>query len=470
MTSGSNPNSQFSTQPKLNPGVQIRNDIQDYDYQREVQDLHNLIDNIVSNGNLDYAKSLNGIISNDLQQHESTHIPMSLRKFFPNVNIESEINATADIIKELMESGYCTDANLYNILCDRFKVLTGIDINQYITKTKLSNTDWENVNHFNEFADAVLAKMQHDYANDPELQYPPLEMAYYSAHVYGDNPGYDGLCNPLRDVNIIPNVNERQSAQKILDFLSSNNVPSTFKDSGLNSLLESGFTADFYYDKDADKYILSFQGTQNLTDLIQDEAYLATGISQQHSLASMLADEIILSGIPIEKLTITGHSLGGGLAMLTGLKTGAETYAYNPLHISAKCAEAYGLDTSNDAKIHIYEIEGENIVRSAETIEAVTNPEYIFQGKLDIGEVTTVAKPESSVINHGITQLIKAIEFNGGEKTSNFIQGKNMLQAVKNLRTSKTYQARTTSIMIKTGPETEGITVGSSSRSDFRSR
>lgn len=464
MTNGVNQDSKSLTQPVLNQGVEIRNSIQDYDYQRQVQDLHNFADALVSNGNADYAKSLLNIIKRDQADNRfsNTSSLMLMRRYIPNV--ENEINATAELVKGLMDSGYGDPTNLTLFLQDRFKELTGITIGEYANIENPTYEVQETLNCFNEFADAVLAKLEHDYANNPKYEYKALEMSIYALHVYNDEnaAGWDNYCPPLRDVNNISTPEERKSAQSILDFLNEKNHSSDFQ-------------ADFYYDKDTDKYILAFRGTETkmpLEDWLNDGSYLCFGRSAQHDIASELADKIKESGIPIEKLTITGHSLGGGLALLAGLKTGAETYVYDPLHISDICKKHYGLNTDNTAHIHSYEQEKERLVKWGEIISnwvmtGAKNSEISREvmkdvnqppTPLSIGEQTKVELPSyvpsdnsaSSYFNHSQVDMISGLTYANKTKSDNFFTGKNFLLGIKAYRKSKSYEAPTSAIYIDT--------------------
>lgn len=114
-------------------------------------------------------------------------------------------------------------------------------------------------------------------------------------------------------------------------------------------------------------------------------ASLAT--SPQHDIAYNLAQVIKESGIPLDKIKITGHSLGGGLASIVGMITGCETYIYNPAHVSLEAAKHYKLDLSRQDNIHTYTAAPNEAVTIAENAlnsaiagaRSAANEDYLSQ-------------------------------------------------------------------------------------------
>ncbi|WP_347217959.1 PAAR-like protein [Chryseobacterium sp.] len=93
---------------------------------------------------------------------------------------------------------------------------------------------------------------------------------------------------------------------------------------------ESHYYADLY--KKDDKYVLAFRGTDptNMEDIAQD---LTQGVgikSDYYDKATKLAREMKKKGIfTAQNTSITGHSLGGGMAAAAGGASGFPTYTYN---------------------------------------------------------------------------------------------------------------------------------------------
>lgn len=499
MTGNNNPmDVNSSGQPQLNPGVEVRNDIDDYRYRQDVQRMHSSLDLIVTKGNIAYDQTLNTIIRQNIEEQQKSGVSMSLRQMIPNV--ENAVQSTALSLVDRMNAGYGSENDLTQALKEAFASLTDINVADYINKSNLTYEDQEILNRYNEFCDEVLSRMQKEFANRPEYQNDPYEMALYALHVYNDEGGsaYETWCTPLRDTSVIPTVSERGSAQLILDFLEKNYNTADFQ-------------ADFYYDKDKDKYVLAFRGSEPGVDFWHDGVFLTTGRSAQHDIAASLGQLIADSGLPIDKLTITGHSLGGGLALLAGAITGAETYVYDPLHLTNKTIQHYNLDISGQENFHCYQEKNEGLVSLGEKAALALNinnelakagltgnyfsaaDKLLLGNKLSgddknilnkpvelgstiiveipnkddklpaitpammenrLGEIATglfIKDDKSSVLNHSQLEMVKGLSATDWNRSSEYIHGRNMRQALARMRAEKPYRQGTSGIMISTG-------------------
>lgn len=346
------------TQPTLNPGVEIRNQIQDYDYQRKVQEAISEVERIVTGGPEAFNDCLNQLVNEDIAREKSDFISPGLRKMIPNV--ENAATWAADVFTGLVGEVPFTGADmrkeLSTYLEDEFRDLTGVDIDNLLNSGPLDMHQQEILNHYNEFCDLVLKRII-DSPKKEENSFDAVEMAAYALGVYKD----DGLelaeqyvnCTPLRDLALIKNPDEIDAVSKIIDFIKDNE--------GKHS-----FNSEIYYDRDRDRYILAFRGTKGRKDLDSDVQLAVTGAADQHNIVSKMADVILASGIPLDKLVITGHSMGGGQATHMGLRTGCLTYAYNPQHLSDAVVRNYKLDTSNQSNIYTYTAKNERFVAWSE--------------------------------------------------------------------------------------------------------
>lgn len=362
-TFGNNSTSPISGMPSQNAGVAIRNEMQDYAYQQSIQNGINAANSVIVPGTTDYNANVNKIIANDISSGNNAQVV--LKRMIPNLN--DRIAETARLLLDL----YKQDARSIDLLSqgplsrydrmlsDQFKALTGFDINELNAKIKPTPEELEILNSYNEYVDMVCKSAQ-DKLSAEEERVPELEMAAYSIAVYKDD-GTENITDyfrpsPLRDMSVIRNPQERNGAEKIVNFINENEG-------------KSGFNSEIYYDKDRGEYVVAIRGTEltKLGDLTADVRFAMLTTSAQHDIAYNLAQVIKDSGIPLDKIKITGHSLGGGLASIVGLITGCETYIYNPAHISLGAAEHYKLDLSQQDNIHTYTAAPNELVRGLET-------------------------------------------------------------------------------------------------------
>ena len=132
---------------------------------------------------------------------------------------------------------------------------------------------------------------------------------------------------------------------------------------------DAGFKADVYKDLKGN-YVLAFRGTNSdprdkgtrdlplldgwSKDWIDDNMAQGVGMgSKQYQNAIDLSIRL-KNKVGKDKLTITGHSLGGGLATAGGAATGCETYAYNPAGVHPNTYKMYGVETPDTSKVHTY--------------------------------------------------------------------------------------------------------------------
>lgn len=345
------------------------------------------------------------------------------------------------------------------MLSDQFKALTGFDIYELNNKIKPTPEELEILNSYNEYVDMVCKSAQ-DKLSAEEERVPELEMAAYSIAVYKDD-GIESITDyfkpsPLRDMSVIRNPQERNGAEKIVNFINENEG-------------KSGFNSEIYYDKDQDKYVIAIRGSEwkGLFDsetykdwLVADASFALLATSPQHDIAYNLAQVIKESGIPLDKIKITGHSLGGGLASIVGMITGCETYIYNPAHVSLEAAKNYKLDLSRQNNIHTYTapIEAVTLLETG-TSKAVAAIQPIRSGtgvpNSTIDHISLREKTEKMAIELGLPkEKLESVITVGGAYTAylnlgsqNIVEGadyhssKSIYQAIRSKDSSKKWMA-----------------------------
>lgn len=97
-----------------------------------------------------------------------------------------------------------------------------------------------------------------------------------------------------------------------------------------------GFHATLYKKNGEDKYVLAFRGTEvsEYLDFISDLFQFVTSVDLQYLYAAEITKYLLeTSTFNRNNLTLTGHSLGGGLATVAALKNGMKAYIFNPARI-----------------------------------------------------------------------------------------------------------------------------------------
>lgn len=122
----------------------------------------------------------------------------------------------------------------------------------------------------------------------------------------------------------------------------------------------SGMDAGVYENLDTNELALVFRGTETcdfpcsfkeLEDVARDAiADLAIGtgtVSDQFKDAFRFAQDVI-NGHPGVKITVAGHSLGGGLAQAVGAVLGLETFAFNSSPVPDHFFDTYSITLTNE--------------------------------------------------------------------------------------------------------------------------
>ncbi|MDO9312553.1 MAG: lipase [Nitrosomonas sp.] len=122
----------------------------------------------------------------------------------------------------------------------------------------------------------------------------------------------------------------------------------------------SGMDAGVYKNRDTNELALAFRGTETcdfpcsfkeLEDTARDaiaDAAIGTGtVSDQFKDAFRFAQGVV-SRYPGIKITVTGHSLGGGLAQAIGAVLGLETFAFNSSPVPDHFFDTYSITLPNE--------------------------------------------------------------------------------------------------------------------------
>ena len=130
-----------------------------------------------------------------------------------------------------------------------------------------------------------------------------------------------------------------------------------------------GFKADLYKDKNGN-YVLAFRGTNSdprdkgerdlpllpdwSKDWVDDNVAQGVGMGSEQYKDAIDLSRNVKNKVGKDRLTITGHSLGGGLATAGGAATGCETYAFNPAGVHPNTYKMYGVKNPDTSKVYTY--------------------------------------------------------------------------------------------------------------------
>ena len=146
-----------------------------------------------------------------------------------------------------------------------------------------------------------------------------------------------------------------------------------------NTKNNDGFHAEVFYNEKNEEYAVAFRGTEQIdphnqarnkisdiivdiakgekkvlgsltTDFIQGTGNSSTQYKMAKEVGEMIKQLSQESGL---KISITGHSLGGGLATVAGLVSGNQTYVYNPAGVHPNTIKEFNLEEQSSNCINI---------------------------------------------------------------------------------------------------------------------
>lgn len=274
-------------------------------------------------------------------------------------------NENKKYVSDFIQNYYEYPKDLGMALSDLYYKITNIDINEIWNKTFYDEEDIQRLEQYNDLVSYICENMiQGVKVIKKALDKDAIDMAFYAADVY--NPSSESISSTdgilLRDLNILSDSKEKLGAKQIIDKITQLNTST------------AGFQAAVYYDEIKEHYIVAMRGTQvelnkeGYRDIKADISQVLVGSSEQYEKAMELADAILKSGIPLDKIKITGHSLGGGLAVVIGLKTGCKTFTYNQSHLTQEQAKKLHLTYENANVITNYISSEEKVIKILEPV------------------------------------------------------------------------------------------------------
>jgi hypothetical protein len=197
----------------------------------------------------------------------------------------------------------------------------------------------------------------------------------------------------------------------------------------------TGFSAVTFQDALTDDIVIAYRGTDDAIDGIVDAAMVGTRINIQAAESEIYTRQTIsdrdkhYSGVATKpEITVTGHSLGGGLAQLNAEKFGLRGETFNPYGIVG----LRGQDKEGGTQVI-------NHVRATDIVSAASQhfgEVHVYATSADINALKSAGYGESS--SPGIRSLVQNIELNA-HFVSNFEDSKGNPSIVNEV-TSKRYE------------------------------
>lgn len=125
---------------------------------------------------------------------------------------------------------------------------------------------------------------------------------------------------------------------------------------------KTGLRAALYKSDDGSSYKLAFRGSEKPGDWTGANIPQAAGLDSGHYDSAVALGKTVKAALPADSLSVVGHSLGGGLAIVTSSAIGTPCTAFNPALPSTATMHRLGISRQaieNNDSLKIYSVKGE---------------------------------------------------------------------------------------------------------------
>lgn len=328
---------------------------------------------------------------------------------FQSIGKNADMAKVLSYIGELNETfyGYLLNhpSDLYTLLPNKYKELTGFDIDAIVNKNPSNRTPEEQaaLDNYNAFVQKVCIEVD-KYAQNQlaEIDTSPgkkeIDMAILAAICYGDDTnGYEQITS-YKNLSLDDAPNELKN---LADVIAECNMTES----------DTGFHAELYFNEATGSYTLAFQGSNDFQDWVRNNIPNGLGLNTpQLTFIRERFAAAVNSIDPDVEVNIVGHSLGGALAGYLGLLTGKETYTFNAEGLNPTTIESIpNYDDSHILAYHSsYEVltgfqKAANATNPA--LQQALNPGTIINTNNNQTYVLKVPGQEITLNNRGFTDI-----------------------------------------------------------------
>lgn len=164
------------------------------------------------------------------------------------------------------------------------------------------------------------------------------------------------------------------------------------------------------YEKDG-HYILVARGTARTPDWVDDNLKQGVGLESEQYKQVMGVSETTATTMGSEKVTITGHSMGGGTSSASGIITGSDTYAFNPAGVHPNTVKKYGKTRANSSNVYSIYAASDPLNGLQNNLPTLAPSSVGMRMELDTNNNPDLLRPWNYLLDgHGMPLLIEEIE------------------------------------------------------------
>ena len=164
------------------------------------------------------------------------------------------------------------------------------------------------------------------------------------------------------------------------------------------------------YEKDG-HYILVARGTARKPDWVDDNLKQGVGLGSDQYEQVISVSKKASQRVGKQKVTITGHSMGGGTSSASGIITGSDTYAFNPAGVHPNTVGEYGKTRANSSNVYSIYAASDPLNGLQNNLPTLAPSSVGMRMELDTNNNPDLLRPWNYLLDgHGMPLLIEEIE------------------------------------------------------------